>query len=210
MEKMRTPRNHAHSFLESVTSSEKDGYSSTQSSHRLLAYSDALISIIATVMILPVAHTKFQDNESIQALLTTKVAVYLMTFLIVTVAWAAHIRLFQVIERIDDTLALLNLACMMLITFLPYTFSLMATFPSYTLGILLFCACVMVIGLIQAMIVLYGFSRPFFLNDQIQMSENQAYYKRRILEVIMRVPIMCLFASIFSFIFIPLVQDFIY
>uniref|UniRef100_A0A673H1Q7 Endosomal/lysosomal proton channel TMEM175 n=1 Tax=Sinocyclocheilus rhinocerous TaxID=307959 RepID=A0A673H1Q7_9TELE len=127
-----------------------------------------------------------------------------MTFLIVTVAWAAHIRLFQVIERIDDTLALLNLACMMLITFLPYTFSLMATFPSYTLGILLFCACVMVIGLIQAMIVLYGFSRPFFLNDQIQMSENQAYYKRRILEVIMRVPIMCLFASIFSFIFIPL------
>uniref|UniRef100_A0A672PA55 Endosomal/lysosomal proton channel TMEM175 n=1 Tax=Sinocyclocheilus grahami TaxID=75366 RepID=A0A672PA55_SINGR len=204
MEKMRTPRNHARSFLESVASSESVGYSSTQSSHRLLAYSDALLSIIATVMILPVAHTKFQDNESIQALLTTKIAVYLMTFLIVTVAWAAHIRLFQVIERIDDTLALLNLACMMLITFLPYTFSLMATFPSYTLGILLFCACVMVIGLIQAMIVLYGFSRPFFLNDQIQMSENQAYYKRRILEVIMRVPIMCLFASIFSFIFIPL------
>uniref|UniRef100_A0A8C0XYY4 Endosomal/lysosomal proton channel TMEM175 n=1 Tax=Cyprinus carpio carpio TaxID=630221 RepID=A0A8C0XYY4_CYPCA len=196
MEKTRTPRNHAHSFLESVTSSEKDGYRSTQSSHRLLAYSDALISIIATVMILPVAHTKFQDNEelkqSIQALLTTKVAVYLMTFLIVTVAWAAHIRLFQVIQRIDDTLALLNL------------FSLMATFPSNTFGILLFCACVMVIGLIQAMIVLYGFSHPFFLSDQIQMSENQAYYKRRILEVIMRVPIMCLFASIFSFIYIQL------
>ncbi|XP_052448435.1 endosomal/lysosomal potassium channel TMEM175 isoform X1 [Carassius gibelio] len=208
MEKTRTPRYHAHSFLESVASSEKDGYSSTQSSHRLLAYSDALISIIATVMILPVAHTKFQDNEelkqSIQALLTTKVAVYLMTFLIVTVAWAAHIRLFQVIKRIDDTLALLNLACMMLITVLPYTFSLMATFPSNTLGILLFCACVMVIGLIQATIVLYGFSRPFFLNDQIQMSGNQAYYKRHILEVIMRVPIMCLFASIFSFIYIQL------
>ncbi|KAL0193084.1 hypothetical protein M9458_011380, partial [Cirrhinus mrigala] len=65
----------------------------------------------------------------------------------------------------------------------------MATFPNNILGILLFCACVMVIGLIQALIVLYGFGRPFLLNDQIQMSENQAYYKRRILEVIMRVPI---------------------
>ncbi|ROL44876.1 Endosomal/lysomomal potassium channel TMEM175 [Anabarilius grahami] len=196
MEKRRTPRNHSHSFLESVSSPEKDGHSSTQSSHRLLAYSDALISIIATVMILPVAHTKFQDNEelkqSIQALLTTKVAVYLMTFLIVTVAWAAHIRLFQVIERIDDNLALLNL------------FSLMATFPNYILGILLFCACVMVIGLIQCLIVLYGFSRPFLLNDQIQMSENQAYYKQHILKVIMKVPIMCLFASIFSVIFFQL------
>uniref|UniRef100_A0A673JXU5 Endosomal/lysosomal potassium channel TMEM175 n=1 Tax=Sinocyclocheilus rhinocerous TaxID=307959 RepID=A0A673JXU5_9TELE len=42
---------------------EREIIDSTQSSHRLLAYSDALISIIATVMILPVAHTKFQDNE---------------------------------------------------------------------------------------------------------------------------------------------------
>ncbi|XP_076856924.1 endosomal/lysosomal proton channel TMEM175 isoform X2 [Brachyhypopomus gauderio] len=208
MEKMKTPRNVSHSFSESVTPSERDGHSSTQSSHRLLAYSDALISIIATVMILPVAHTKFHDNEelkeSIQMLLTTKIGVYLITFLIVTVAWAAHIRLFQVIQRIDDTLALLNLACMMLITFLPYTFSLMATFPNNSLGVLLFCACVIVIGLIQAVIVLYGFSRPFLLNEHIQMSDNQAFYRHHILKVIMRVPIICFFASIFSFIFFQL------
>lgn len=31
-------------------------------------------------------------RESVHLLLTTKVAVYMMTFLIVTVAWAAHIR----------------------------------------------------------------------------------------------------------------------
>ncbi|XP_061586668.1 endosomal/lysosomal proton channel TMEM175 [Cololabis saira] len=182
--------------------------SSTQSSHRLLAYSDALISIIATVMILPVAHTKVEDSEelrqSVQLLLTTKIAVYLMTFVIVTVAWAAHIRLFQVIVRIDDCLALLNLACMMLITFLPYTFSLMATFPENILGILLFCGCVMVMGIIQSVIVMYAFSRPFLLSEQIQISENRTYYKRHILKVIMRVPVMCFFASIFSFIFFQL------
>ncbi|XP_050843009.1 endosomal/lysosomal proton channel TMEM175 isoform X2 [Serinus canaria] len=76
-------------------------------------------------MILPVAHTKIHPDqklgESVQQLLLAKIAVYLMTFLIVTVAWAAHVRLFQVIEHIDDVLALLNLACMMIITFLPYT-----------------------------------------------------------------------------------------
>ncbi|KAG5834253.1 endosomal/lysosomal proton channel TMEM175-like [Anguilla rostrata] len=207
MEKKGFTTRHTHLFLESVTLSEREGYS-TQSSHRLLAYSDALISIIATVMILPVAHTQFQDDqelkESLQHLLTTKVAVYLMTFLIVSVAWAAHIRLFQVIERIDDCLALLNLACMMLITFLPYTFSLMATFPENILGILLFCTCVIVIGLIQAVIVMYGFSHPFLLNDQIQISENQGFYKRHILKVILRVPVFCFIAIIFSFIFFPL------
>ncbi|XP_058491941.1 endosomal/lysosomal proton channel TMEM175 isoform X2 [Solea solea] len=177
------------------------------SSHRLLNYSDALLSIIATVMILPVAHTKMEDDElrqSFQLLLTTKIAVYLMTFLIVTVAWAAHIRLFQVIVHIDDCLALLNLACMMIITFLPYTFSLMASFPDNGVGLLLFCGSVMIIGLIQSGIVLYAFSRPVLLSDQIQMSENRSFYKHHILKVIMRVPIMCFFASVISFVFFQL------
>ncbi|KAJ3583135.1 hypothetical protein NHX12_034432 [Muraenolepis orangiensis] len=181
---------------------------STQSSHRLLAYSDALISIIATVMILPVAHTKIGDNEelkeSVQVLLSTKICIYLMTFLIVTVAWAAHVRLFQVIVRIDDCLALLNLACMMLITFLPYTFSLMATFPENHLGILLFCGCVMVIGLMQAVVVVYAFGRPHLLKEEIQSSEDQELYKHHILKVILKVPVMCFLASIFSFIFLQL------
>ena len=55
MEK-RATRSHAassSSFLESVTPSDREGHSGTQSSHRLLAYSDALISIIATVMVTP-------------------------------------------------------------------------------------------------------------------------------------------------------------
>lgn len=53
MEK-KEPRSHAasSSFLDSVTPSARDAPSGTQSSHRLLAYSDALISIIATVMVI--------------------------------------------------------------------------------------------------------------------------------------------------------------
>ncbi|XP_042643631.1 endosomal/lysosomal potassium channel TMEM175 isoform X3 [Tyto alba] len=193
--------------------------SSTQASHRLLAYSDALLSIIATVMILPVAHTKIHPDqklgESVQQLLLAKIAVYLMTFLIVTVAWAAHVRLFQVIELIDDVLALLNLACMMIITFLPYTlqkliqqgameFSLMASFPEVPFGIFLFSVCAVVIGLIQAVIVVYGFYHPHLLNQHIQLSENQNFYKRHILKIILRGPVLCFLAAIFSFSFIPL------
>ncbi|XP_021571193.1 endosomal/lysomomal potassium channel TMEM175 isoform X4 [Carlito syrichta] len=129
-----------------------------QCSHRMLSFSDALLSIIATVMILPVTHTKIspeqQFDKSIQKLLATRIAVYLMTFLIVTVAWAAHTRLFQVVGKIDDTLALLNLACMMTITFLPYTFSLMVTFPDVPLGIFLFCMCVIAIGAVQSYLLM--------------------------------------------------------
>lgn len=59
--------------------------------------------------------------------------------------------------------------------------------------------------LLQAIIVVYAFSRPFLLNEQIQISENQTFYKHHILKVITRVPLVCFIASVFSFIFFQLV-----
>ncbi|KAM9742511.1 endosomal/lysosomal proton channel TMEM175 isoform 3-T5 [Dama dama] len=142
----------------SVGSPDEDVADGIQHSHRMLSFSDALLSIIATVMILPVTHTEISPEQefdkSVQRLLATRIAVYLMTFLIVTVAWAAHTRLFQVVGKIDDTLALLNLACMMTITFLPFTFSLMVTFPEVPLGIFLFCMCVIAIGVVQSYLLM--------------------------------------------------------
>ncbi|XP_016051330.1 PREDICTED: endosomal/lysomomal potassium channel TMEM175 isoform X2 [Miniopterus natalensis] len=186
---------------------EEDTAAATQHSHRMLNFSDALLSIIATVMILPVTHTEIspeQFDRSVQRLLATRIAVYLMTFLIVTVAWAAHTRLFQVVGKIDDTLALLNLACMMTITFLPFTFSLMVTFPEVPLGIFLFCVCVIAIGAVQALIVVYAFSFPHLLNPRIGRSAHCGLYRRHVLQIILRGPALCFLAAGFSLFFYPL------
>ncbi|XP_010957081.1 endosomal/lysosomal proton channel TMEM175 isoform X1 [Camelus bactrianus] len=208
----------------SIGLGDEDAADGTQHSHRMLSFSDALLSIIATVMILPVTHTDISPEQefdkSIQKLLATRIAVYLMTFLIVTVAWAAHtrttfidgvtfpvslplFRLFQVVGKIDDTLALLNLACMMTITFLPFTFSLMVTFPDVPLGIFLFCMCVIAIGAVQALIVGYAFHFPHLLNPQIQRSAHRALYKRHILRIIFHGPALCFVAAGFSLFFYP-------
>ncbi|XP_053433863.1 endosomal/lysosomal proton channel TMEM175 isoform X9 [Nycticebus coucang] len=210
----------------------EDAGEGPQCSHRMLNFSDALLSIIATVMILPVTHTEISPEQrfdkSIETLLATKIAVYLMTFLIVTAAWAAHTRLFQLIGNIDDTLALLNLVCMMTITLLPYTvsctpgilkvswqhsdagpgprvakFSLMVTFPDVPLGIFLFCTCVIAIGAVQALIVVYAFHSPHLLSPQILQSAHRALCWRHILLVILRGPTLCFAAAIFSLFFFP-------
>ncbi|XP_004383589.1 endosomal/lysosomal proton channel TMEM175 [Trichechus manatus latirostris] len=186
---------------------DEDTGDGLQSSHRMLSFSDALLSIIATVMILPVTHTKIYPEEqfdtTIRKLLATKIAVYLMTFLLVTVAWTAHIRLFQVVGKIDDILALLNLACMMTITFLPYTFALMVTFPDVPLGIFLFCVCVITIGLTQAVIVGYAFHYPHLLNQQIAHSAHKAAFRQHILGIVLRGPALCFVAALFSLFFFP-------
>ncbi|XP_032251379.1 endosomal/lysosomal potassium channel TMEM175 [Phoca vitulina] len=186
---------------------DEDAADGIQHSHRMLSFSDALLSIIATVMILPVTHTEIspeQFDKSIQKLLATRIAVYLMTFLIVTVAWAAHTRLFQVVGKIDDTLALLNLACMMTITFLPFTFSLMVTFPEVPLGIFLFCMCVIAIGAVQALVVVYAFHFPHLLHPQIEHSAHRALYRQHILGIVLRGPALCFVAAGFSLFFYPL------
>ncbi|KAF6133373.1 transmembrane protein 175 [Phyllostomus discolor] len=186
---------------------DEDTADGTQHSHRMLSFSDALLSIIATVMILPVTHTELspqqQFDKSVQKLLATRIAVYLMTFLIVTVAWAAHTRLFQVVGKIDDTLALLNLACMMTITFLPFTFSLMVAFPAAPLGIFLFCTCVIAIGVVQALIVVYAFRFPHLLNPQIGRSAHRRLHRKHILHIVLRGPALCFLAAVFSLFFYP-------
>ncbi|XP_057560871.1 endosomal/lysosomal proton channel TMEM175 isoform X2 [Hippopotamus amphibius kiboko] len=183
-------------------SRDEEAAGGMQCSQRMLSFSDALLSIIATVMILPVTHTEISPEQefdrSVQKLLATRIAVYLMTFLIVTVAWAAHTRLFQVVGKIDDTLALLNLACMMTITFLPFTFSLMVTFPEVPLGIFLFCMCVIAIGAVQALIVVYAFHFPHLLSPQIAHSAHRTLYRRHILGVILPGPALCSAAAGFS------------
>ncbi|XP_027401069.1 endosomal/lysosomal potassium channel TMEM175 isoform X2 [Bos indicus x Bos taurus] len=179
----------------SAGSPDEDAAEGIQHSHRMLSFSDALLSIIATVMILPVTHTEISPEQefdkSVQRLLATRIAVYLMTFLIVTVAWAAHTRLFQVVGKIDDTLALLNL------------FSLMVTFPEVPLGIFLFCMCVIAIGAVQALIVLYAFHFPHLLSPQIERSAHRGLYRQRVLGIIVRGPALCLAAAGFSLFFYP-------
>ncbi|KAM6150770.1 endosomal/lysosomal proton channel TMEM175 isoform 1-T2 [Erethizon dorsatum] len=187
---------------------DEDVEEGTQSSHRMLGFSDALLSIIATVMILPVMHTEISPGQefdrSMQKLLATRIAVYLMTFLIVTVAWAAHARLFQVVGKIDDTLALLNLACMMTITLLPYTFSLMVTFPDVPLGIFLFCVCVIAIGAVQALIIAYTFHFPHLLSPQLRSATHRAATRQHILLLVLRGPALCFAAAVFSLFFFPM------
>lgn len=60
---------------------------------------------------------------------------------------------------------------------------------------------------LQAVIVVYGFYHPHLLNQQIQVSENQNLYKSHILKIILRGPVLCFLAAIFSFFFIPLVSS---
>uniref|UniRef100_A0A8I3WBE0 Endosomal/lysosomal proton channel TMEM175 n=1 Tax=Callithrix jacchus TaxID=9483 RepID=A0A8I3WBE0_CALJA len=180
---------------------DEDTREGIQCSQRMLSFSDALLSIIATVMVCIGPLCRPQFDRSVQRLLATRIAVYLMTFLIVTVAWAEahHGPVLGSGAQEPSHLGFGFGSC-----FCFQQFSLMVTFPDVPLGIFMFCVCVIAIGIVQALIVGYAFHFPHLLSLQIQRSAHRTLYRRHILGIVLRGPALCFMAAIFSLFFVPL------
>lgn len=58
----------------------------------------------------------------------------------------------------------------------------------------------------QALIVVYAFRFPHLLNPQIEGSAHRAVYRRHVLHIVLRGPVLCLAAAGFSLFFYPAVS----
>ncbi|KAI8521666.1 hypothetical protein Bbelb_014200 [Branchiostoma belcheri] len=172
------------------------------SAGRMQAYSDAIFSIVATIMILPVAHTEIPEDKNLREVifyrLLPKILIYILTFFVVAISWTAHVWLFQFVRRADDVTTLLNLFIMMIITFLPFTFTLMGTFPEYVLAIVLFSVCIIILGVAQALVVLHVFRNPQIMEESIKNSDNKVAVRNALLLRVLVNPILCTLAAVFS------------
>ncbi|WP_051467896.1 TMEM175 family protein [Actinomadura oligospora] len=94
---------------------------------RLQAFSDGVIAIAATLLILDV-HRPGRDEPVWSALRHEWPALdsYAVTFLVIGIAWIHHHNLFHRVARVDRTLLFLNLGLLATISFLPL--------PTATLG----------------------------------------------------------------------------
>ncbi|MEV5573085.1 TMEM175 family protein [Spirillospora sp. NPDC052269] len=97
------------------------------SSGRLQAFSDAVIAIAATLLILDV-HRPGRDEPVWSVLRHEWPALdsFAVTFLVIGIAWVHHHNLFHSVVRVDRTLLFLNLGLLGTISFLPL--------PTATLG----------------------------------------------------------------------------
>ncbi|CAH1245941.1 TMEM175 [Branchiostoma lanceolatum] len=182
--------------------STAEDHGHVQSAGRMQAYSDAIFSIVATVMILPVAHTEIPEDKNLREVifyqLLPKIFIYILSFFVVAISWSAHVWLFQIVQHADDVTTLLNLLIMMIITFLPFTFTLMGTFPDFVLAIVLFCVCIIVLSLAQALVVLHVFRNPQIMEESIKNSENKTAVRNALLLRALMNAILCTFAAVFS------------
>lgn len=96
---------------------------------RLANFSDSVVAIALTLLILPLASINLHDYATVSDAISENVSKFLAAFVsfwIISLFWLAHFALFRRINRVDNVLLGLNLCWLLVIAFIP--------FPTYLLG----------------------------------------------------------------------------
>lgn len=112
---------------------------------RLEAFSDGVLAIIITIMVLELKVPEGTDISNLMPLLP-KFLSYILSFVYVGIYWNNHHHLFHIIERVNGNILWANLALLFSLSLLPFTSAWMgenhfASSPTILYGVnLLLCA----------------------------------------------------------------------
>jgi uncharacterized membrane protein len=90
--------------------------------NRVEAFTDAIIAIIITILVLEFPHVKGNHFADLLVLKEIFLA-YLMSFIFLIIYWHNHHHMFQMIDLIDGQILWLNNLFVFLLTLLPFTTS---------------------------------------------------------------------------------------
>ena len=102
----------------------------TSTTTRLEAFSDGVIAIAITLLVLEVTPPHVRDGQLWDALLDQwpSYAAYVLTFVVIGIMWINHHRIFEHILAVDRGLMFINLMMLMGIAFLPFPTALLAQY----------------------------------------------------------------------------------
>ncbi len=104
---------------------------------RLEAFSDGVIAIIITIMVLELREPEGPDFSDLRKLLPVGLA-YLLSFVIVGIYWNNHHHLFSVVERIDGGVLWANLHLLFWLSLVPFATKWLGANPSHLAPVALY------------------------------------------------------------------------
>jgi uncharacterized membrane protein len=132
------------------------------STHRIEAFSDGVLSIVITLLVLqlsiPIVSERAGDAELNQRLIEMipKLLSYVISFAVVGVFWAGHHNLFHFIICADRTLLWLNNLFLLCVGFIPFPAALLGAYAMRRTAVIVYGASLAVTGLTLALIWSYA------------------------------------------------------
>jgi uncharacterized membrane protein len=167
---------------------------------RLLAFSDGVIAIAITILVLglevPSTH-EVPAKQLPEFLLDSNHAMlgYLASFLVIGTYWLQHYTMFHFIERVNRPFVLLNGLFLLLISFIPFPTGLQATYRYDKLAVVLYGATHLVCGLTLLGLWIYATRRFRLVNADISPEVVTSMTRR-----ISLTPIICAVAIGLAFV----------
>ena len=87
---------------------------------RLLAFSDGVLAIIITIMVLELHAPEEASLEALHAVLPTFLA-YVLSFIYVAIYWVNHHHMLYTVERVDGAVLWANIGLLFTLSLVPFT-----------------------------------------------------------------------------------------
>ena len=97
--------------------------------NRLEAFSDGVLAIVITIMILELRQPASDGLKDLWALGPTLLA-YAISFLFIAIYWVNHHMIFQMAEGINLKILWCNIAWLFVMSFIPFTTAWVGTYPA--------------------------------------------------------------------------------
>jgi TMEM175 potassium channel family protein len=144
---------------------------------RLAFFSDAVIAIAITLLVLDI---KVPKADTIPALISallgqwTNYLSFFISFSMTGVAWINHHRMFTYIRRTNNTLLVLNTLFLMWVALIPFATGLMAEYlakPGAPVGAFVYGMTLTIVGVFFNLIWIYLSHKPVLLEAKVDMHE---------------------------------------
>ncbi len=128
---------------------------------RIVFFSDAVFAIAITLLALDVRLPEGIDlssNDSLALALSNlfpQVLAFVLSFLIIGILWASHVRKYRALIAYNSTFVMLNLALLMLVAFMPFPTSLISGSPT-RVSVILYASVLVIIGALSAITWAYA------------------------------------------------------
>lgn len=141
--------------------------SCTMKKNRLEAFTDGVLAIVITLLILDVKLPEVEYDGLYQGLVAIlpKISVYAQTFLLIGLYWVFHHQSFNFVGEVDGVLLWLNVLFLLSISFLPFPTAMMGKYPYETLPVVVYCANIMMVNAT-------GFIMLFYLRRNPQLASS--------------------------------------
>ena len=141
-------------------------YERTHDPARVLALSDGVFAIIITLLVLEIHVPELAGGQTLTDAardVRPSFIAFLISFVVVAIAWAGHRDLFALIQRTDANLVWLNLLYLLPLCVVPFGASLIANYEKDAVALRMYGFLLLLIAVTRLCIWWYATGRPYLL-----------------------------------------------